>query len=115
MSGKEKTKKIKGHGNLTTSNVNSNSECITLTYTVKNIKNQKDIPTLEAEFRELVEEDVQFDLEIKNHTSSEPEIVLKAKVKTCEDERRGHEVQKAFDKFLKKKGGQTTLDEEKEN
>ncbi len=115
MSGKEKTKKIKGHGNLTTSNVNSNSECITLTYTVKNIKNQKDIPTLEAEFRELVEEDVNFDLEIKNHTSSEPEIVLKAKVKTCDNEERGHEVKKVFDKFLKKKGGQTTLDEEKEN
>ena len=109
---KPKTKNLSGHGNLTTSNVNSKSECITLTYSVKNIKTQKDISSLEAEFRELVEEDVNFDLEIKNHTSSEPEIVLKAKVKTCDNEERGHEVKEIFDKFLKKKGGQTTLDEE---
>lgn len=111
----EKTKILRGHGSLNTSNVNASSECITLTYTMKNIKKQSDIPTLEKEIGSLVDEDVDFDLEIKKHTSPEPEIILKAKVKTCENESRGHEVKETFDKYLKKKGGQTTLDEEENN
>jgi hypothetical protein len=115
LNGKEKTKILSGHGSMNTSNVNSNSECITLTYTVKNIRLQKDILNIEKELEELVDEDIIFDLEIKGHTSPEPEFVLKAKVKTCNNEERGHEIKEIFDKFLKKKGGQTTLDEVEEN
>jgi sRNA-binding carbon storage regulator CsrA len=108
---KAKTKNLRGRGSMSTSNVNSQSECITLTYAVKNIKAPKDIAILEKEISDLIEEEIIFDLEIKDHSSDQEEIVLKAKVKTCNDEARGHEIKEIFDKFIKKKGGQTTLDE----
>ena len=109
---KEKTKTIRGHGHMNVSNVNSEkSECITLTYTISNIGNMKDIPVLEREIEDIVDQDIHFDLEVKDHNGGDQEIKLKAKVKACDSEDLGHEVKELLDKHIKKKGGQTTLDE----
>lgn len=109
---KQKTKNIRGHGHLVTSNVNSeNSQCITLTYSVSRIKSMKDVLPIERELSDLVDEDIGFDLEVKGHNSEEQEIKIKAKIKTCDDEDKGHLISEIFDKHIKKKGGQTTLDE----
>ena len=109
---KPKTKTLRGYGHINVSNVNSeNSECITLTYSTSNIKSMKDIPVLEKEFDDLIDEELLFDLEVIGHNTTEPKIKLKAKVKTCDNEDRGHEISSIFDKHIKKKGGQTTLDE----
>jgi len=108
---KQKTKILTGHGTLGVSNLNSESECITLTYTTFNIKSAKDVAALEEEFTNLVDDEMTFDLLITDHGTTEQAVKLKTKVKTCESEARGREIKETFDTFIKKKGGQTTLDE----
>lgn len=108
----QKTKTIRGHGHMNISNVNSEkSQCITLTYSISNIGDMKEIPLLEKDIEKLTNEAVHFDLEVKDHTGGDQEIKLKAKVKACESEELGHDIKTKFDEYIKKKGGQTTLDE----
>ena len=109
----EKTKKLKGNGHINVSNVNSiNSECILLTYTVWNFKNQKQVTEIKKGLLDIIDEDdVSFDLEVKDWTGEEEKQKLKIKVKSCNDEKRAHVIKQDLDKFIKTKGGQTTLDE----
>ena len=47
---------------------------------------------------------------MSDHEGDSQAIKLKAKIKTCDDEDLGHELSATFDKYIKKKGGQTSLD-----
>ena len=103
---------IKAMGTISTSNVNNpNSECITLTYTIQGLKNMKAIGILTGELDGLIGgEESHVDVEIKNLGEEYISYKMKYKVKTCDSEERAHDIKADLDKFLKKKGGQTTLD-----
>ena len=97
---------------MVTSNVNSEkSECITLTYTVSNIGKISDVQKLNEELDALHDEDSVCDYEVRNFGSPDQEIKLKHKIKTCDSEANGHDIKEKLDQFIKKRGGQTTLDE----
>lgn len=108
-----KDTKIKGHGNLTVSNVNSpNSECRTLTYTIFNIKKLEDVPAILKKCARAHDEEQSVDLQISGFGEKDPKITAKLKIKSCDDEELAHEVKKKLDACIRKIGGQTTLDEE---
>jgi len=102
---------IKAMGTISTSNVNNpNSQCITLTYTISNVKNMKAVAVLTGELDEIHSETSQVDIEVKDYGGDGEAYKMKYKVKTCENEATAHIVKHKLDSFLKKKGGQTTLD-----
>jgi len=110
---KEKPKpKLRGHGHINVSNVNSpNSECITLTYSIKNVGSVTKASQLRKELDDITGEESKTQVEISNLGDQEETVDMKYKVKTCEHEARAREIKQDVDKFLMKKGGQTTLTE----
>jgi len=109
---KPQNKGVKGHGHINVSNVNSeNSQCITLTYSISGLKTLGAASKLVDELDDLHDEDTTTNLEIQDWGTEEEVLKLKYKTKTCQDEVAAHTVKKILDKHLKKKGGQTTLDE----
>lgn len=107
---------IKGNGHINVSNVNAVSkECITLTYTIWNFKTQKQVTDIKNGIYDLVQEEVHFDLEVKDWDDDEEKLKLKIKVKACNSERKAHTIKKDIDQFIQKKGGQTTLDQNLED
>ena len=108
----DKTSVLKGNGHINVSTVNAvNSECITLTYTVWNFKSPTQVQEVRNSIYDLVKDPVSFDMEIKNWNEDEEKLKLKAKVKACHNEKKAHQIKKLIDEYIKKKGGQTTLDE----
>jgi len=107
------TKTIKGNGHINTSNVNAlNSECITLTYTVWQFKNPKQVTAIQKGISDIVSaDDVTFALEISDYQGLEEKYKLKASIKSCNKEKQAHDIKEKIDKYIKAKGGQTTLDE----
>ncbi len=109
----DKTKTLRGNGHINVSNVNSiNSECILLTYTVWNFKTESQIKTIRQKIYDLVEGELSFELQISDWDGEEEKYKLKAKIKSCQKEAKAHKIKKELDEFIKKIGGQTTLDEE---
>lgn len=109
---KPKNKGVKGHGHINVSNVNSeNSQCITFTYSITGLKSMNALGTLVDELDKLHDEETTANVEIEDWGTDEEVIKLKYKTKTCGDEKAVHTLKKTLDKHLKKKGGQTTLDE----
>jgi len=103
---------IKGNGHISVSNVNAlNSECITLTYTIGNFKNSKQVTTVRNELFDLVDQEISFDLLVTNWDGEDEKLKLRAKIKSCNNEKKAHTIKAAIDEFIKKKGGQTILDE----
>lgn len=110
---KPKPKILRGHGHINVSNVNSkNSECITLTYSIKHVGSLKNANELKDELDDLTGEDSNASVEITNLGDGEEQYDMKYKVKTCDNEARAREIKSDVDKHLKKKGGQTTLTED---
>lgn len=108
----DKTKNLKGNGNISVSNVNSmSSECITLTYTIWNFKNKNQVSKIKKDIEDLVDSEVAFDLGIQDYSGLEEKYKLKVKVKACEKEKLAHTIKEEIDNYIKEAGGQTTLDE----
>jgi hypothetical protein len=103
---------LKAMGTISTSNVNNpNSECITLTYAISGVSSLTGVKKLSEELDELHNEEAKVDLELKNYGDKDLQsIKMKYKVKTCSSEKDAHTIKEKLDKFLKKQGGQTTLD-----
>lgn len=107
-----KTTILKGNGHINVSNVNAvDSECITLTYTMRNFKSQKHVTEVRNAIFDLVKDPIMFDLEVKNWNEDEEQLILKAKVRACGNEKKAHTIKKQIDEYISKKGGQTTLDQ----
>ncbi len=108
----DKTKNLKGNGHINVSNVNAmNSECITLTYTVWNFKNDRQVAEVRQAIYDLVDDQVTFGKETKDWTGDEEKVKLKVKIRSCKNEKKAHTIKSEIDQYIKKKGGQTTLDE----
>lgn len=104
--------KLKGNGHINVNNVNGiNSECITLTYTIWNFKDIKQVTSIQNGLYELIDQDVVFDLETKNRGGDSESHKLKVKIKSCHKEKQAHNIKTTIDEYVRKKGGQTTLDE----
>ncbi len=102
---------IKAMGTISTSNVNNpNSECITLTYTISGVEDLEGVTKLQKQLDKCHNEDSRVDLEIKAFGEEMQGLKMKYKVKTCDSEETAHNIKADLDAFLKKKGGQTTLD-----
>lgn len=111
MSGKIKPKKLRTNGSISVSNVNGSNQCITLTYSIKNVGNLLQARKLVSELDDLHDEEgVDSSIEMTNFDTDEEIIDLKYKVKSCAGEGTAHDLKETLDKFLKKQGGQTTLD-----
>ena len=103
---------LRGNGHINVSNVNGvNSECITLTYTIWNFKDEKQVTSIKNALFDLIDQDVVFDLETKDLDGESEQYKLKIKIKSCHKEKQAHNLKTLIDEYIKKKGGQTTLDE----
>lgn len=109
----EKTPVLRGHGHINVSNVNSaQSECITFTYSAKNIKTLKEAAEIKKAFDDLSSQDGGYEVLIENYGTKEETISSKYKLKLCDSEQSARDVKKDLDQYIKKKGGQTTLTED---
>lgn len=107
------TKSLRGHGHINISNVDSQkSECVTMTYSVMNVKTIAQASTLKKAMDKKHSEDSVVILEITDLDGKEQAIKMKYKVKACGDEAKARAIKSKLDKFLQKQGGQTTLTEE---
>jgi len=108
----DKTKNIKGNGHINTSNVNGvNSECILLTYTVWNFKTRTQVDKIKKGIEKIVDAEITFDLQLQDYNGLEEVPKLKAKIKSCHKEKEAHTIKATIDEYIRKEGGQTTLDE----
>ena len=113
MTDKQKSKTLRGHGHINVSNVDSEkSECVTMTYSVMNVKSISQASSLKTEMDKKHSENSIVILEVTGLDSKDQSIKMKYKVKACGDEAKAREIKGKLDKFLQKKGGQTTLTEE---
>lgn len=107
----KKPKKLRTNGTISVSNVNGENQCITLTYSIKNVGKILDARKLVTELDDLHdEEEISAIVEINEFDTSLEVIDLKYKIKNCAAEPEAHIIKEKFDRFVKKKGGQTTLD-----
>lgn len=112
MAKRKKPKKLRCGGSINTSNVNGGNQCITLTYAVKNVGRLLQAKQLIIEMDNLHDvEDATSTIEIHDFDSDKEMIDVKYKLKSCDGEAEAHIIKTKLDTFLKKKGGQTTLDE----
>jgi hypothetical protein len=113
---KKKTKiipKLRASGSISVSNLNSKkSECITLTYSIKNVGSLANVKHLAKELDNTSGlDDGAVEVLITAFNTKAETIDMKYKVKNCEDTEDLRTVKEDLDKYLKLKGGQTTLDE----
>lgn len=107
-----KSKTLRGNGNINVSNVNSkNSECVTLTYTMRNIRSERQLVEIKNTIYNAIDDPITFDRETKNWDEDNEELILKVKIKACDNEKKAHGFKKILDGIVQIKGGQTTLDE----
>lgn len=98
-------------GHINQSNVNHpNSECTTLTYSIKNIETLEKATELQEKLDDLHDEDAVVNLEISDYNYEGESISMKYKVKTCDNPADAAKIKLKLDQYLKKIGGQTTLD-----
>lgn len=104
---------MKGYGHINISNVNSNmSECITLTYSIKDVGNQTKARKLKKELDDLTDADAgSASIAITSIDTEDEKCDMKYQLRTCDSEKKAREYKGVIDKFLSKKGGQTTLDD----
>ena len=103
---------MKAIGTISTSNVNHpTAECKQLTYTIKDIGEFEDAEPLGKELDKVSEQTGIIEVTVSNLGTDEEETNMKYKLKECGSEKMYHDIKKKLDLFLKKKGGQTTLDE----
>lgn len=114
----KKPKKLRCGGSINTSNVNGGNQCITLTYAVKNVGVLLVAKKLITDMEDLVPNEYVEDeggttstIEIHDVDTNKETIDVKIKVQSCLGEGEAHDIKTKLDTFLKKKGGQTTLDE----
>lgn len=104
--------KLRATGTLSLSNMGSESkQCRTLTYAVKDAGSLTKVKELRNEMDRITELDSTVEVTIKDFGTSDQEVDFKYKSKECASEPAALLVKKQLDKFLKKKDGQTTLDE----
>lgn len=110
----QKTPVLMGHGHINVSNVNSaKSECITFTYSTKNIPSLEDAKKLKKAYDDISgESESGYEILIENAESKEQKISSKYKIKLCESEQDARDIKKELDGYVKRKGGQTTLTED---
>jgi len=104
--------KLRAIGTISVSNVESpNKECITLTYSIKDVGSISKAKALRGELDNVTGDESSIGLEVKDAFTSDETWNMSYKIKLCEDEAVARKHKIALDKFLRKKGGQTTLDE----
>ena len=107
-----KNQDVKGNGHINVTNVNSqNSQCIFLTYTLHGIADLEHAKTICNKIMDLVDVEVKFNVEQTDWRGDDEKTVLKVKIKDCRNEKKAHVYKASIDEFIKKIGGQTTLDE----
>ncbi|MCK5600902.1 hypothetical protein KAR91_03475 [Candidatus Pacearchaeota archaeon] len=102
--------KMKGFGHINISNPESLSECITLTYALKDMGSLSNVKKQAEAMDKLHDEDSLVSVEIDNYGDTDQKINAKYKVKSCGDDSIARNIKKKLDKFVKSLGGQTTLD-----
>jgi len=109
----DKNADVKGNGHINVTNVNSkNSQCIFLTYTLWGIENVEQAKTLTNKITDLVPDvEMKFDLQQSDWRGDNEKTTLKIKIKDCRNEKKAHIYKEKIDEYIKKIGGQTTLDE----
>ncbi len=107
-------KKTKGLGHINISNVDGRSECITLTYSLRNINNITAAKKIITELDKLHKESATTDVIISDFETDEEKFNLKYKIKACEGESYARDIKSKLDAYVAKKGGQTTLDEDED-
>lgn len=98
-------------GHISISNVDGRAECVTLTYTIKNLANLKQIKQTIREMDELHEQTSITDVSIPDFDTEDEQFNLKYKIKACNDESLARSIKAKLDKYVGETGGQTTLDE----
>lgn len=110
----KKLKESKTNGSIGISNVGSSkAECITLTYTLKdNLQSLDNIAKVQEEMDTLTKAESKVTVTISNFRDNEVEdYVMKYQVKSCGDEKQARDYKSKLDDYVKKQGGQTSLDE----
>jgi hypothetical protein len=111
----KKLKEAHTNGNISVSNVGSSkSECITLTYTLKeNLQSLDNITKVKKDMDALIDsEDSKVTVSISNYGDPDVEDYgMKYQVKSCGNEALARKYKSALDDYVQKQGGQTTLDE----
>lgn len=102
--------KLKGFGHINISNPESLSECITLTYALKDMGSLANVEKQTKLMDALHGEDSIVSVEITNFGESDQKIDAKYKLKSCGDDELARDIKKRLDHHVKKIGGQTTLD-----
>ncbi len=105
--------KLKAIGTIGLSNVGSNTkECRTLTYSVKGAETLLNVRKLVADMDKIsgLDESI-VDVMLKNLDTTDAEVNFSYKTRECQTEQEARSIKVKLDHFLKKKGGQTTLDE----
>ena len=105
--------KMKGFGHINTSNVDSRSECITLTYSLKDVGTIDDAKNTIKKLDKLHHNNATCDISIADFGTKDEMLNIKYKIKACEGEGLARDIKSAIDLYLAKHGGQTTLDEGK--
>jgi len=102
---------MKANGHINTSNLLGKSECITLTYSIKDVGNPTKAKTLKTELDKISGEESVVNLEMANISTEDEQTDMKYKIKLCDSDKIARDIKLKLDKYLTKKGGQTTLDE----
>ena len=88
------------------------SECVTLTYSIKDVGNGTKARKLRAELDDLTDGvNGNASVAIVNIDTEEEKTDMKYQLRTCDNEGKAREYKGLIDKYLSKKGGQTTLDD----
>lgn len=107
-----KTKnQLRANGHINIPNVGASSECITLTYTIRGLKNIEHLEKLAKGLDKKHNGESSLGLIINNYkVLDSEEIIGKYKIRACDSEKEARTIKFDCDKYLKKQGGQTTLD-----
>ena len=104
-------KQLRANGHINIPNVGSNSECIGLTYTIRGLKSISQLEKLGKGLDKKHDGESSLGLVINNLNGGEfEEIIGKYKIRACDSDEDARGIKDKCDKYLKKQGGQTTLD-----
>lgn len=108
-----KNSNVKGTGRISISKVNSKDQCILLSYSISGISDTEQAKTICNKITDLIPDDaeIKFILQQNDWRGDSEKIVLSTSIKACSSEKKAHTFKKEIDAYIKKIGGQTTLDE----
>ncbi len=101
---------LRANGHINIPNVGSNSECIGLTYTIRGLKSISHLEKLATGLDKKHNGDSSLGVVVNNLNTVDEEIIGKYKIKACDSDSLARTIKDKCDKYLKKQGGQTTLD-----